>query len=199
MTTRGSRFPGGDGEVLSGALRLGTSVADRWGVELEFAVPQKLESDALNSGIAPLVTGGSPNVVSGTIVPPVGSGGNVVSSLFPFVAPRVRVERRNVTLSSVAWVRQRVSNSVDLAYVGGLDFSRVTQLTEFSFGPIPLAGALLVQPQRSRTISYGVGPVVGMEARIGLTDHVRLVPAVRLHGLDEGWLVRPTVGLGWWF
>jgi hypothetical protein len=50
---------------------------------------------------------------------------------------------------------------------------------------------------------YGVGPVAGIEARIRMTEHVRLVPGVRIHGLggpiSEGWLVRPSVGLSWAF
>jgi hypothetical protein len=48
-------------------------------------------------------------------------------------------------------------------------------------------------------VSYRAGPVAGVEARIWLTDQVQLVPGVRLHGLDGGWLVRSSVGLGWTF
>jgi hypothetical protein len=40
---------------------------------------------------------------------------------------------------------------------------------------------------------------VGFEACIGLTEHVNLVPGVRLHGLENGWLLRPAVGLEWEF
>src|SRR5688572_478044 len=35
--TVGFETPSGDGEVLGGSLRAGTSLGDRWGVELEFA------------------------------------------------------------------------------------------------------------------------------------------------------------------
>jgi hypothetical protein len=38
-----------------------------------------------------------------------------------------------------------------------------------------------------------------MEARIGLTSRLRLVPGIRVQGLGDGWLLRPYVGLGWFF
>lgn len=179
---------GGNGEVLSGALRLGTSLGDRWGAELEVGLPARLESDRgpetfLLSGISDSLN--VPNSVS-------------VAPRNPIV-PTFRAERRNVTVSTVAWVRQRVSDSVDLAYLGGLGFYRVTQRTDVSFGGSPLALSFIREALRSRSVTYGVGPVVGMEGRIALTDHVRLVPAVRLHALGSTWLVRPTVGIGWMF
>jgi hypothetical protein len=42
-----------------------------------------------------------------------------------------------------------------------------------------------------------------MEARVRLTEHVRLVPSLRLQGLNgqtgNGWLLRAGMGLGWSF
>lgn len=178
----------GNGEVLSGALRLGTSLGNRWGVELELGVPGRLESDRAPAGYT------VSNFSTGLNVP-----GPVSFDIRDIIAPTIRTERRSVTVSSVAWVRQRVSDSVDLAYVGGLGFFRVTQSTDVSFNSGRLPPLIVPQPGRSRSVSYGVGPVVGMEGRIALTDHVRLVPAVRLFGIDRTWLLRPTVGLGWAF
>jgi hypothetical protein len=56
-----------------------------------------------------------------------------------------------------------------------------------------------------RTTTYGLAPVVGFEARIALTDHIRLVPGVRLQGIGRGtngtagWLIRPSASLMWEF
>jgi hypothetical protein len=38
-----------------------------------------------------------------------------------------------------------------------------------------------------------------VEARVGLTENLERAPGVRLIGLENGWLVRPAVGLGWTF
>jgi hypothetical protein len=63
------------------------------------------------------------------------------------------------------------------------------------FAPVPPPNSAF----RSTTISYGTRPLAGVEARIGFTSHVRLIPGVRLQGITEGWLLRPYVGLGWFF
>ena len=52
---------------------------------------------------------------------------------------------------------------------------------------------------RTTTISYGTRPLAGVEARIRFTSHVSLIPGVRLQGIADGWLLRPYVGLGWFF
>jgi len=49
------------------------------------------------------------------------------------------------------------------------------------------------------SVVYSARPMAGFEARIGLTDHVQLVPGVRMHGIQGGWLIRPSVGLSWKF
>ena len=58
-------------------------------------------------------------------------------------------------------------------------------------------------PNFTRPITYTVGPVAGMDARIGLTDRVQLVPGVRLQtpggGGNQRWLVRTSAGLTWQF
>lgn len=58
-------------------------------------------------------------------------------------------------------------------------------------------------PGSTRATTYSVGPVVGVEARLGLTDHVMLVPGMRLQTVGgtaaSAWLFRASVGLGWKF
>jgi hypothetical protein len=52
---------------------------------------------------------------------------------------------------------------------------------------------------RIESVQYGSGPVVGFEAHIGYGEHFTIIPGVRMHGLPNAWLVRPSVGAGWTF
>jgi opacity protein-like surface antigen len=197
--TGGSDVSGG-GEALGFALRLGTEVGSRWGVEAEFARPSEIES-SFAPGIVPLAWASSTSVVSGA------PGGGVLPSIELFPYPytyRVRTQQRYTTLSVAAWARQELSPRVSLVYLGGIGFQRTTQDVEITFEPsVPFGPigrpAIFPQPSLTETIVYDAGPFTGIEARIALTDHVQLVPGVRLHGLDGGWLVRSSVGLGWVF
>ena len=94
-----------------------------------------------------------------------------------------------------------VGGTVDLVYLGGVAFSR--ERTEISQNFPTILGLIAPLPPpsafRSTTISYGTRPLAGVEARIRFTSHVRLIPGVRLQGITEGWLLRPYVGLGWFF
>ena len=44
-------------------------------------------------------------------------------------------------------------------------------------------------------MTYGTAPAVGLDVRVAMTDHVRLVPGLRLLAIDEngrtGWMTRP--------
>ena len=51
----------------------------------------------------------------------------------------------------------------------------------------------------SESINYDVAPMVGVEGRIRMGGQVELVPGLRLHGTDGGWLIRPALGLMWTF
>ena len=203
--TAGFDAPDRDGEAMSGALRVGTSLGDRWGVELEFARGAALEREA-SFGPRPLITTG-----------PAGSAYTFTSVSLtptPIGAPislnfRQRIEQRHQTLATLGWIRQGISDRITLAYLGGIGFWRTSREQEFSFERFPFPGLpgipIILPPasQTTRTTTYGVDPVVGVEAHVGLTDHVRLVPGLRLQGIGDvegrGWLVRAGVGLGWFF
>lgn len=194
----GFELPGGDGEALGGSLRVGTPLGDRWGLELEFARAADVEDE---TRIGPRILPAPPITLTGFTVSggfPGGPGAAPIS-----LNSTLRMRRSNPTLGASAWILQRVSDSIDLAYVGGLAFTRSTTEQETSFSITPLLVGYVVAPQMTRTTQYDVGPVVGMEAHIGLTDHVRLVPGIRLQTLSSqsgsGWLLRPGVGLGWFF
>jgi hypothetical protein len=51
----------------------------------------------------------------------------------------------------------------------------------------------------SEAITYDIGPMVGVEGRIRMGRQVDLVPGIRLHGHQGGWLIRPAIGLAWTF
>jgi hypothetical protein len=177
------------GEAIGFALRLGIGVGAAWGVEAEFARPSELTSTASPPVLAAL---GYPELVGRLgLIDPGGLTGLGIS---------IDTRQRNTTLSTVAWVRQDLTNRAALVYLGGLSFVRAAHVTEYSFSFVrALPGLLLPAADRVEFIAYGVRPVVGIEARIGLTDHLELVPGVRLTGLESGWLVRPAVGLSWGF
>lgn len=203
IETVGFALPERDGEVLSGALRVGTLVGDRWGLELEFARGATLE-DETSLGPRILPAGGLP--VGFTF--PSGTPGPV-----PIGAPialnfRQRLEQRHQSLGTLAWIRQGIGGRVDLVYLGGIAFWRTTREQEQTFSfpflqRLPGLSVIASPSQTTRMTTYGVDPIVGVEAHVGLTDHVRLVPGLRLQGIGDaessGWLLRAGMGLGWFF
>ena len=195
VESSGSTFDNGNGESWSGAIRVGTLVAPRVGVELEFLRADVIESDSNG----PVIAAGIPRAVVGSLV---ADGLVADAAIFPIISQQTRM--RASTVSTLAFVRQAVGERVDLVYLGGLGFSRVVREIEFGIPRRLLAaGRPIVPSYRTRTTQYGVGPIVGVEARIGMTEHARLVAGVRLHALGQslvnGWIVRPNVGLAWMF
>ena len=186
-----ARIPSGDSEVISWSLRAGTLVGESWGVELEFVQSGRSRSESTN-GVQPLIPG-TVTLTGGTIVSPLPP--NIPSP----IAFQTDFRRSHSDFDTVAWARQRAGGSVDLVYLGGIAFSRqrteITQTFPTLFAVFAPGGGTF----RTTTINYSARPLVGAEARIGLTSHVRLVPGIRLQGLAEGWLLRPYAGLGWFF
>jgi hypothetical protein len=195
--------PANGAEVLSGALRVGTSVGSNWGVELEFVRAGRTSEQ--RPLVSPLALTGS---ITGTNIEqllPAGVLSGYTVSTIPFNY-RSDVRRRHESIDTVAWARQSIGGSVDLVYLGGIAFSRdrsdITEsITPIRGTPITLPPVIILPPTtyRSTFIEYSTRPLVGMEARIGLTSRLRLVPGIRAQGLGGGWLLRPYVGLGWFF
>jgi hypothetical protein len=192
----GSTIEGGNGQALAGAIRVGTHVTPRIGVELELFRPGRIETNT--NGPIYLADAGVRQYPSFTTV------GDLVPDLgLPsIIGQKTRV--RTTTISTLAFVRQSLGSRVDLIYLGGVGFSRVVHDLEYGFPRVMLPGAPQIAPSFStRTTQYGVGPVVGVEGRIGMTEHMRLVAGLRIHALDDslidGWLIRPSVGLAWMF
>jgi hypothetical protein len=184
------------GEVLAVSLRLGTEIRDNWGVELGFTYPSELERESTQGFPVPLLAAVTDVSASVARAIPVPSG---TALTFPAFQASTRIERRNTTLETTAWVSRSAGDDVDLVFLAGVAFNRITERFSYQFSrPIGL-----IVPNSTRTISYDVGPLVGVEGRIELTDNARLVPGLRLQSLGgngrEGWLLRPSIGLAWQF
>ncbi len=192
----GGLAPFGSGEVLAGVLRLGAPLGDRWGVEVEFARSGELESD---SGFAqhiltgPLPLGGT----SGTVM--TWTSGDAASLLIFPPQYSVEAERTHTSINTAVWWQQTLGERVALAYLGGISFFREAHEMSTAISPLLRIQAPIRLASQYRSVNYGTAPLAGFEARIRLTESVRLVPGLRLQGLDDGWLVRAGIGLGWWF
>jgi hypothetical protein len=184
----------GNGETFGAALRAGVPLGARWGVELEFARTGEVDAVpgaylAQDSFVTSVIGG------STTIFPP----------MLPI--PRFSSERRLSTISTVAWWNHDVNDRFSLAYLGGVAFTRADIEVEVDYDfpiPVPLPGGVpLPLPRpiniRSESVTYDADVVVGFEGRIGMTDHLRLVPGIRMQTAVGGWAIRPGVGLQWMF
>ena len=182
------------GEAIGFGLRLGTPLGSHWGIELAFTRPGEIETEF--SGAIPLAS--SAEILT-TIAR--AAGNLTATQLLPSPLPyRLRATQRHSTLSTTVWFNQTLSSKVSLVYLGGMGFYRNTYESESRFDILP-AGIIspIVFPSLTKTVTYGVRPLAGFEARVHLTDHVDLVPGIRLHGLESAWLLRPAVGLAWSF
>jgi hypothetical protein len=191
-----SATPNGS-ETFSGSLRVGSAIGQSWGAELEF-VRSAQTHDQIPASVLPLATS---TAIAGL---PTATGSFSLTSasanLIPVRLLQSDVRQSHSDLDALIWARQKAGGKVDLVYLGGIVFSRerveVTQNFPTAlalFAPVP-NGIF-----RSTTISYGTRPLVGIEALVSLTSHVRLIPGVRVQGIVDGWLLRPYVGLGWLF
>ena len=183
--------PSSDTEAFSWSLRVGTEIGQNWGTELEFVRSNESRS-SLPSGVPIPLAAGSPGV--STI-----ATGALRDIALPVRNFSAEVRSSHSDFDGAAWVRQRAGN-IDLVYLGGVVFSRQRTETSETFPTVlqpllPIPGGVF----RTTTIDLSVRPLIGMEARIGLTPHVKLIPGLRLQGVTAGWLIRPYAGLGWSF
>lgn len=187
-TVSGQDAPGA-GEAVSWALKVGAPVASRFGVELEFSRPQRVTQ-----------TDSGPIIYAATPLSAVAAAAGVPISNVILPSLGVRTSQRNTTIATTMWVRQEVTPRFSMVYLGGVGFFRTTREFAYDF-PVGFASTAIasILPRSSTTIEYGAGPVAGVEARIGMTDHLQFVPGVRMQLLTGGWLVRPSAGIAWDF
>jgi len=185
----------GSGESLGFALRLGTPAGARWGVELEFVRPGEITSH--EPQIFPAIY----ELTAGPVIPGLPNQGLYDPVIFPPISYEFRSTQRRSTLSTSLWVRQEISPRVSMVYLGGVAFGRTSNEVEITYTisrptilPLPP-----ISPVINESISYDVQPMVGVEGRIRMGGKVDLVPGLRLHGAQGGWLIRPAVGLSWNF
>jgi hypothetical protein len=178
-----------NGQALGFALRLGTSIGSFWGIEAEFSRPGEIEQDGID--VLPYVTSTLSYRVNGT---------EWIDGSLPF-GYNIETTERNSTFSTNLWARQDIGARAAIVYLGGLAFTRSEYESRMDFRlPVVLPGLTSLFPPRStETVVYGVRPNVGIEGRIRMTDHAELVPGIRLLGLQDGWLIRPSVGINWTF
>ena len=207
-----SRFSGVDegsfggiragGEAIAWSLRVGTEIGERWGLELGYTRPSEVESESSFNFPQPVFRFGMDALPPGGTGPTVASGFPIsFSSLPTLLGSSARLARRDSTFETVAWVRQ-TAGPVQLVYLGGVAFNRTVEELTVDFGR---RLAIIPIPNSTRTTTYGVSPLVGIDGRIGMTDHLRLVVGTRLQSIGggttgaSGWIVRPSAGLMWEF
>jgi hypothetical protein len=169
-----------------------------WGVELEFARPSSIEDDG-QPGVMPLSFTQLSTFAPFARPTDFSVTSTDFSVIFPPIIVGFRSSQRHTTLSAVAWAEQVVSARVSLVYLGGVGFVRSQHEFSVSYSPLLGAAPIVFPPYASETVLYGAGALAGFEARLGLTDHAQLVPGIRLHAIDNTWLVRPSVGINWSF
>ena len=195
----GITYENGSGDAFAGAIRVGTFLTDHVGLELEYFRPGEIESDAGG----PIYLTESSAVWSSIMADsPLGSLPSLGSTFPSIISQSMRV--RTSTMSALLTAKQSLGGKVDLVYLGGVGFSRVVREIEYGFpgGILPLPPSIQ-RSYSSRTTQYAAGPVVGIEARAGMTDHAQVVVGLRMHTLGQsvvdGWMIRPSVGLAWKF
>jgi hypothetical protein len=182
-------------ETISGSLRVGTAVGQNWGVELEFVHSGRSHIETV-PGVLPVLASYAVALAPTAAMP---ASISASSSIAPIAYYQTDVRRTHSDLDGVIWARQRVGGSVDLVYIGGIVFSRERVEVTQNFPTIRLFAPVPNGMFRSTVISYGTRPLAGIEARVRFTSHVSLLPGVRMQGIADGWLIRPYVGLGWFF
>ena len=180
------------GEAIGFGLRLGTSITEILGVEVEFVRPSTIES-TIASEILPASY--SPVFAFPGITP------LLPELIFPPIRYQLRTETRNTTVATSVWAKQTLTGGFSLVYSAGLALVRSHRATSFAYEaggglplPVPVSYAIV-----DDAVAYSMQPQVGVEGRIGMGEHVQLVPALRMNGLEDGWSLRPSAGLAWTF
>ena len=186
----------GNGESFGFGLRLGSPIGAKWGVELEFVRPGESTRNPFPQSLPAIyqVTAvqGIPSLPNQVLYDPL---------IFPPISYEFRSTQRRSTLSTSLWVRQEISPRVSMVYLGGVAFGRTSGEVEITYtiGRPSILPIVPISPLINESISYDVQPMVGVEGRIRMAGNVDLVPGLRLHGAQGGWLIRPAVGLSWNF
>lgn len=186
----------GNGESFGFALRLGSPIGAKWGVELEFVRPGEITRTQVPQ-IFPAIY----QLTAVPSIPGLPNQGQFDPLIFPPISYEFRSTQRRSTLSTSLWVRQEISSRISMVYLGGVAFGRTSNEVEitYTFGRSTILPLPPIPTLTNESITYDVQPMVGVEGRIRMAGKVDLVPGLRLHGAQGGWLIRPAVGLSWNF
>jgi hypothetical protein len=167
----------GDGEAFGWSVRAGVPLGERWGIDAEFVRAGNVESDATFPVDFPSELPFPPSSLTPS---------QVNLGVFTFIPSSLEFSRKERfdTLSTTAWYRQDITGRFSLVYLGGLAFvraSREVTLPSFDFwcagGPgFPPLCDDTVETTVEESVSYSAAPTVGIEAKIGLTDRLSVVP-----------------------
>lgn len=192
---------GPSGEAFGGSVRIGTSITDRWGLDLEFARPGEIDHQSspgllrvMSAATVRQAPGGPGGMIAAPGMPgraqPFPGGGAFFNIQAPRIA-QITTTQRFSTLTAMPWIRQSLGSRADIVYLGGIAFVRTER-------------AISSGGRGDQTaIAYGAAPAVGVDVRVSMTDHLRFVPGMRLLVVDaggrSGWITRPSLGLQWTF
>jgi hypothetical protein len=117
----------------------------------------------------------------------------------PLISRRIRTENQLIATSAVIGYHPQVTGRVVFGYLAGLTFMHAIRKTDTLVRGIPVATFA------RRTVDNVGAAIVGIEARVGLSTHLAVVPEVRaltftLGGVGpSGFAIRPGVGMRWTF
>src|SRR4030095_16711612 len=118
----------GNGESFGFALRLGSPIGAKWGVELEFVRPGEITSEQVPQ-IFPAIY----ELTAVPSIPGLPNQGQYDPLIFPPISSAFRSTQRRSTLSTSLLVRQEISSRVSMVYLGGVAFGRTSNEVEITY------------------------------------------------------------------
>jgi hypothetical protein len=116
------------------------------------------------------------------------------------IALQSRTRNRPITMTALIRFRGTPHGRVQVGYLAGLSVLRLQRDFDTE-APANTPDSLIPSPHES--VDYGAAPTAGIDARITITRHVSLVPAVCVLPFSSqdvsGVLVRPRVAIRWAF
>src|SRR5262249_27418590 len=107
-------------------------------------------------------------------------------------------ENRTSTFTPALWYRQSIGASrASLVYSGGV--ALVMTRSEQRFSVFPSRGFDTAPALTTKLTRYTAAAVVGVDARIPLSDHASIVPGFRTFISNDAIFLRPSLGVRWQF
>jgi hypothetical protein len=111
-----------------------------------------------------------------------------------------RTRNRPITVTPLLRYRAAERGRVQVGLLGGVS---LVQLRRFFDTDAPADTPASLIPRSHESVDYAMAPMVGVDARVALTAHLAIVPAMRVSMFSQpdlsGVLLRPRVALRWTF